>query len=214
MSLLGLLHSNEHTVPSRSHKHTHAHTHTYILGYMCGTARCPIHRPKPTSTRTRVINECAHINLSLLGYYFNKTGLLACEPFYSKSSYRILSSCALYFPTTMVLMYCYGSSFHANRYRLATPSAASLSLNVSNGCGNGGAAGAGTVRLQDTADGRREADLAATTLTANGSGLEQALSWDVEVEAIWNSVEQPTCIGNIGSDRLALERGWTTRRVL
>uniref|UniRef100_A0A6E8W5A5 G_PROTEIN_RECEP_F1_2 domain-containing protein n=1 Tax=Anopheles coluzzii TaxID=1518534 RepID=A0A6E8W5A5_ANOCL len=56
------------------------------------------------------------------GYYFNKTGLLACEPFYSKSSYRILSSCALYFPTTMVLMYCYGSSFHANRYRLATPS--------------------------------------------------------------------------------------------
>uniref|UniRef100_A0A182HY63 Uncharacterized protein n=1 Tax=Anopheles arabiensis TaxID=7173 RepID=A0A182HY63_ANOAR len=72
----------------------------------------------------------------------------------------------------MVLMYCYGSSFHANRYRLATPSAASLSLNVSNGCGNGGAAGAGTVRLQDTAEGRREADPAATTLTANGSGLE------------------------------------------
>lgn len=55
------------------------------------------------------------------GYYFNKSGLLACEPFYSKSSYRILSSCALYFPTTMVLMYCYGSSFHANRYRLPTP---------------------------------------------------------------------------------------------
>uniref|UniRef100_A0A1S4H6A2 G-protein coupled receptors family 1 profile domain-containing protein n=1 Tax=Anopheles gambiae TaxID=7165 RepID=A0A1S4H6A2_ANOGA len=106
------------------------------------------------------------------GYYFNKTGLLACEPFYSKSSYRILSSCALYFPTTMVLMYCYGSSFHANRYRLATPSAASLSLNVSNGCGNGGTAGAGTVRLQDTGEGRREADPAATTLTANGSGLE------------------------------------------
>uniref|UniRef100_A0A8D8ALR8 5-hydroxytryptamine receptor 1D n=1 Tax=Culex pipiens TaxID=7175 RepID=A0A8D8ALR8_CULPI len=58
------------------------------------------------------------------GYYFNKSGLLACEPFYSKSSYRILSSCALYFPTTMVLMYCYGSSFHANRYRLATPAGA------------------------------------------------------------------------------------------
>ncbi|XP_029731706.1 5-hydroxytryptamine receptor 1D [Aedes albopictus] len=59
------------------------------------------------------------------GYYFNKSGLLACEPFYSKSSYRILSSCALYFPTTMVLMYCYGSSFHANRYRLTTPAAVS-----------------------------------------------------------------------------------------
>uniref|UniRef100_A0A336LJ54 CSON005263 protein n=1 Tax=Culicoides sonorensis TaxID=179676 RepID=A0A336LJ54_CULSO len=55
------------------------------------------------------------------GYYFNSTGLLACEPFYSKPSYRILSSCAFYFPTTMVLMYCYGSSFHANRRRFVTP---------------------------------------------------------------------------------------------
>ncbi|XP_049542467.1 5-hydroxytryptamine receptor 1D [Anopheles darlingi] len=71
------------------------------------------------------------------GYYFNKSGLLACEPFYSKSSYRILSSCALYFPTTMVLMYCYGSSFHANRYRLATPT----------GGGGGGGGGGGTVSL-------------------------------------------------------------------
>uniref|UniRef100_A0A182K2W9 G-protein coupled receptors family 1 profile domain-containing protein n=1 Tax=Anopheles christyi TaxID=43041 RepID=A0A182K2W9_9DIPT len=105
-----------------------------------------------------------------VSYYFNQTGLLACEPFYSKSSYRILSSCALYFPTTMVLMYCYGSSFHANRYRLATTSAASLSLNVSNGCGN-----VGTGR-QDSSDGRRAGNHceppAGTTLTANGSGLE------------------------------------------
>lgn len=54
------------------------------------------------------------------GYYFNSTGLLACEPFYNKPSYRILASCAFYFPTTMVLMYCYGSSFHANRFRLAS----------------------------------------------------------------------------------------------
>lgn len=57
---------------------------------------------------------------SYTGYYFNSTGLLACEPFFSKPSYRILATCAFYFPTTMVLMYCYGSSFHANRYRLAT----------------------------------------------------------------------------------------------
>ncbi|CAO1431342.1 unnamed protein product [Diamesa serratosioi] len=55
------------------------------------------------------------------GYYFNSTGLLACEPFFSKASYRILSSCAYYFPTTMVLMYCYGSSFHAKQnFRLAS----------------------------------------------------------------------------------------------
>lgn len=59
------------------------------------------------------------------GYYFNETGLLICEPFYSKPSYRILATCSLYFPTTMILMYCYGSSFHASRLRLviATPSA-------------------------------------------------------------------------------------------
>lgn len=52
------------------------------------------------------------------GYYFNGTGLMACEPFYSKPSYRILATCALYFPTTMILMYCYGSSFHMSRFRL------------------------------------------------------------------------------------------------
>ncbi|XP_055705323.1 trace amine-associated receptor 1 [Phlebotomus papatasi] len=56
------------------------------------------------------------------GYYYNTTGLLACEPFYSRASFRILATCALYFPTTMVLMYCYGSSFHASRLRLTVDS--------------------------------------------------------------------------------------------
>lgn len=46
---------------------------------------------------------------------------MACEPFYSKPSYRILATCALYFPTTMILMYCYGSSFHMSRFRLNDP---------------------------------------------------------------------------------------------
>ncbi|XP_059607792.1 trace amine-associated receptor 1 [Phlebotomus argentipes] len=56
------------------------------------------------------------------GYYYNSTGLLACEPFYSRASFRILATCALYFPTTMVLMYCYGSSFHTSRLRLTCES--------------------------------------------------------------------------------------------
>uniref|UniRef100_A0A182PUQ8 Uncharacterized protein n=1 Tax=Anopheles epiroticus TaxID=199890 RepID=A0A182PUQ8_9DIPT len=65
----------------------------------------------------------------------------------------------------MVLMYCYGSSFHANRYRLATPSAATLSLSASNGCGNGG--------RRHSPDGRRDgAEPHGSELTANGSGLE------------------------------------------
>jgi hypothetical protein len=56
--------------------------------------------------------------LSRGGYYFNSTGLLACDPFFSRPSLRILSSCLFYFPTTMILMYCYGSAFHVNKLRL------------------------------------------------------------------------------------------------
>ncbi|KAK7794880.1 hypothetical protein R5R35_010572 [Gryllus longicercus] len=52
------------------------------------------------------------------GYYFNSTGLLACDPFFAKASLRILASCLFYFPTTMILMYCYGSAFHVNKLRL------------------------------------------------------------------------------------------------
>lgn len=37
---------------------------------------------------------------------------------YRISSFRILACCCFYFPTTMVLMYCYGSAFHVNKLRL------------------------------------------------------------------------------------------------
>lgn len=52
------------------------------------------------------------------GYYFNATGMMACEPFYPRASIRILAACGFYFPTTMILMYCYGSAFHVNKLRL------------------------------------------------------------------------------------------------
>nr|KAF7427428.1 hypothetical protein H0235_007122 [Vespula pensylvanica] len=52
------------------------------------------------------------------GYYFNGSGLLACDPFFARASLRILACCCFYFPTTMVLMYCYGSAFHVNKLRL------------------------------------------------------------------------------------------------
>lgn len=52
------------------------------------------------------------------GYYFNPTGMMACEPFYTKASVRILMACGFYFPTTMILMYCYGSAFHVNKLGL------------------------------------------------------------------------------------------------
>ena len=35
--------------------------------------------------------------LSRGGYYYNSTGLLACDPFFSRPSLRILSSCLFYF---------------------------------------------------------------------------------------------------------------------
>lgn len=37
---------------------------------------------------------------------------------YCNSCFRILACCSFYFPTTMVLMYCYGSAFHVNKLRL------------------------------------------------------------------------------------------------
>ncbi|CAG9823838.1 unnamed protein product [Phaedon cochleariae] len=52
------------------------------------------------------------------GFYFNSTGMMACDPFYSRASIRILAACGFYFPTTMILMYCYGSAFHVNKLRL------------------------------------------------------------------------------------------------
>ncbi|KPJ06747.1 Beta-2 adrenergic receptor [Papilio machaon] len=51
------------------------------------------------------------------GYYFNSTGLMACDVFHSRVAFRILSCCAYYFPTTMALMYCYGSGFHVSKSR-------------------------------------------------------------------------------------------------
>ncbi|VVC91423.1 unnamed protein product [Leptidea sinapis] len=51
------------------------------------------------------------------GYYFNATGLMACDVFHSRVAFRILSCCAYYFPTTMALMYCYGSGFHVSKTR-------------------------------------------------------------------------------------------------
>ncbi|XP_065089728.1 trace amine-associated receptor 8c [Ochlerotatus camptorhynchus] len=118
------------------------------------------------------------------GYYFNKSGLLACEPFYSKSSYRILSSCALYFPTTMVLMYCYGSSFHANRYRLATPAAGGTTLSAvsiqgtaTGGRGGDGNGGGGATTTTTTEIGTVNNSSCAGTPTAISVATPSSLSF-------------------------------------
>lgn len=51
------------------------------------------------------------------GYFYNGNGLMACEPFYQQPSLRILAACLFYFPTTMALMYFYGSALHVDRLR-------------------------------------------------------------------------------------------------
>lgn len=66
------------------------------------------------------------------GYYFNQTGLLACDPFFARVSLRILSSCSFYFPTTMILMYCYGSAFHVNKLRLQKIKKSTVTTPMSN----------------------------------------------------------------------------------
>lgn len=54
----------------------------------------------------------ATLVISRQGYYFNDSGLLACDIFYIRPSFRILSACMFYFPATMLFMYCYGSLYH------------------------------------------------------------------------------------------------------
>lgn len=54
----------------------------------------------------------ATLVISRQGYYFNSSGLSACDIFYIRPSFRMLSACVFYFPATMLFMYCYGSLYH------------------------------------------------------------------------------------------------------
>ena len=49
------------------------------------------------------------------GFHFNSNGLMVCEPYYLANDALILAACLFYFPTTMALMYCYGTIFHDSR---------------------------------------------------------------------------------------------------
>ncbi|XP_076057397.1 trace amine-associated receptor 8c isoform X2 [Oratosquilla oratoria] len=53
--------------------------------------------------------------LPLPHFYFNHNGNFSCEPFHTANSRVILVACTVYFPTTMVTMYCYGTVFHLAR---------------------------------------------------------------------------------------------------
>lgn len=59
----------------------------------------------------RVHSIFVHVKKQIYYYYYQLLSLL----FFF---FRILACCCFYFPTTMVLMYCYGSAFHVNKLRL------------------------------------------------------------------------------------------------
>ena len=41
-----------------------------------------------------------------------------CEPHYESVQVLILTSCVFYFPTTMLLMYCYGTIYHSQKLKM------------------------------------------------------------------------------------------------
>ncbi|XP_071528959.1 trace amine-associated receptor 8c isoform X2 [Panulirus ornatus] len=48
-------------------------------------------------------------------FYFNHISSHSCEPYHTLNAKMIMVACAVYFPTTMVTMYCYGTVFHMAR---------------------------------------------------------------------------------------------------
>ncbi|KAG8232179.1 hypothetical protein J437_LFUL012176 [Ladona fulva] len=111
---------------------------------------------------------------SIRGYYFNGTGLLACDPFFSRAALRILASCLLYFPTTMVLMYCYGSAFHATSL---------LRLRKRRG-GWGGAATGGVFEVSSAAAAAAVPGAAAAAIPSSTSNCNTGEITSASVEAL------------------------------
>ena len=52
------------------------------------------------------------------GFYMSTSSFSMCEPHYRSVQMLILTSCIFYFPTTMVLMYCYGTIYHSQKLKM------------------------------------------------------------------------------------------------
>ena len=62
------------------------------------------------------------------GFHFNINGLLVCEPYFISNNVLALAACFFYFPTTMILMYCYGTIFHSVKVKMRYKKAVLTSL--------------------------------------------------------------------------------------
>jgi len=49
------------------------------------------------------------------GYQLSYTALAVCEPYYRSLRVLVVTSCLFYFPTTMVVMYCYGTIYSSQK---------------------------------------------------------------------------------------------------
>jgi hypothetical protein len=52
------------------------------------------------------------------GYYLSISSFSVCEPYYRSLRMLVLTSCIFYFPTTMLLMYCYGTIYQSQRLKM------------------------------------------------------------------------------------------------
>ena len=62
------------------------------------------------------------------GFHFNINGLMVCEPYFISNNILALAACLFYFPTTMILMYCYGTIFHSAKVKIQYKKAVLTSL--------------------------------------------------------------------------------------
>ena len=54
----------------------------------------------------------------MVGFFLSTSSFSVCEPHYRSVQMLILTSCIFYFPTTMVLMYCYGTIYHSQKLKM------------------------------------------------------------------------------------------------
>ena len=62
------------------------------------------------------------------GFHFNINGIMVCEPYFISNNILALAACLFYFPTTMILMYCYGTIFHSTKVKVRYKRAVLTSL--------------------------------------------------------------------------------------
>ena len=58
------------------------------------------------------------IVLSPHGFYLSISSFSVCEPYFRSLRMLVLTSCIFYFPTTMVLMYSYGTIYHSQKLKM------------------------------------------------------------------------------------------------